>query len=71
MTEHGINAQPLQHELEQMAADTFETMEDAAQWLRMPHPMLNGEAQLQIAKTHSGAERVRSILTAIKYGGVL
>ncbi|WP_382164151.1 antitoxin Xre/MbcA/ParS toxin-binding domain-containing protein [Hydrogenophaga sp. ANAO-22] len=33
--------------------------------------MLDGDAPLQIAVTQAGAERVKDILTAIKYGGVL
>lgn len=71
MSEHRINAHPLQPELDRMATDTFETREEAAKWLRMPHPMLDGVAPLQIAVTKAGAERVKDILTAIKYGGVL
>lgn len=71
MSEHGTSAQALLQELERMANDTFETREEAAQWLRMPHPMLNAEAPLQIGRTRSGAEKVKGILIAIKYGGVL
>lgn len=71
MSEHRTNAHPLRSELERMATDTFETREEAAQWLRTPHPMLDGDAPLQIAVTQAGAERVKDILTAIKYGGVL
>ena len=71
MAEQGSNAHPFLQELERMAADTFESKEDATQWLRRSHPMLDGEAPLQIAKNAAGAQRVKAILTAIKYGGVL
>jgi putative toxin-antitoxin system antitoxin component (TIGR02293 family) len=58
-------------ELEQMAADTFSTPEEAAQWLRRPHPMLDHEAPLECAKSAFGAQRVKDILVALKYGGVV
>ena len=57
-------------ELDAMARDTFETDEEAAAWLRQPHPMLDGEPPLDCAKSGFGAERVRDILNAVKYGGV-
>lgn len=71
MQENGANLQALLQELERMAAETFETKGDAAQWLRRPHPMLDGEVPLQIAQVPAGVERVKAILAAIKYGGVL
>jgi putative toxin-antitoxin system antitoxin component (TIGR02293 family) len=58
-------------ELDALARDTFETTEEAAGWLRQPHPMLDGEAPLDFAKSSFGAERVKDILNAIKYGGVV
>jgi putative toxin-antitoxin system antitoxin component (TIGR02293 family) len=58
-------------ELDTLARDTFETPEEAAGWLRQPHPMLEGEAPLDFAKSSFGAERVKDILNAIKYGGVV
>lgn len=58
-------------ELDAMARDTFETGEEAAAWLRQPHPMLDGEAPLDCAKSGFGAERVKDILNAVKYGGVV
>lgn len=58
-------------ELEQMANDTFETKEAAHKWLRRPHPMLDGESPLEAAKTSYGAQRVKEILVAIVYGGVV
>jgi len=58
-------------ELDAMARDTFETDEEAAAWLRQPHPMLDGETPLGCAKSSFGAERVKDILNAVKYGGVV
>ena len=58
-------------ELGQMAADTFETDDEASAWLRRPHPMLEGDSPLELAKTSFGAQRVKDILIAIRYGGVV
>lgn len=62
--------QPIQNVLEQLAADTFETTEDAHEWFRSPHPMFGGETPLQVAQTENGARRVKEMLVALKYGGV-
>ena len=58
-------------ELEGMAAETFATEADASAWLNRPHPMLDGETPLAASKTSFGAQRVKDILLAIKYGGVV
>lgn len=58
-------------ELDRFAEETFETAEEAATWLRKPHPMLDGEAPLECAKSGYGAQRVKDILVAVKYGGVV
>ena len=58
-------------ELGQMATDTFETDDEASAWLRRPHPMLDGDSPLEAAKTSYGAQRVKDILIAIRYGGVV
>lgn len=58
-------------ELEELANDTFETEEAALGWLRRPHPMLDNERPLEAAKTSFGAQRVKDILIAIQYGGVV
>jgi len=58
-------------ELDEIANDTFESEEAALGWLRRAHPMLDGESPLQAAKTSFGAQRVKDILVAIKYGGVV
>jgi len=57
-------------ELDSFAQEAFESLEEAAEWMRRPHPMLNGEAPRDCAKSSSGAERVKAILVAIKFGGV-
>lgn len=57
-------------ELESLAQEAFEIPEEAADWMRRPHPMLDGETPRECAKSSSGGERVRAILVAIKYGGV-
>ena len=62
--------QPIQNVLEQLAANTFETTEEAHEWLRSPHPMFGGETPLQVAQTEEGARRVEEMLVALKYGGV-
>ena len=58
-------------ELDQLAIDTFETEAEAMQWLRKPHPMLDGDDPLTAARTSFGAQRVKDILVAVRYGGVV
>lgn len=57
-------------ELEAMSMDVFESEESALGWLKTPHPLLD-ESPIDAAATSYGAQRVREILTAIKYGGVV
>jgi len=58
-------------ELEHLACEVFETENAAHQWLKAPHPGLDGESPLQAAGTSFGAQRVREILVAIQFGGVV
>lgn len=58
-------------ELKQLAEDTFATPEEADAWLQRAHPMLDGEAPLERAKSAYGAQRVKDILVALKYGGAV
>lgn len=58
-------------ELDGLAKQTFETSEEAAGWMRQPHPMLDGESPLECAKSSFGAQRVKDILVAILHGGVV
>lgn len=58
-------------ELVAAAADVFGTVNKASHWLTLPHPVLDGETPMQRARTPWGLQRVRSILGALKYGGVV
>lgn len=58
-------------ELDRLAQEAFESPEEATDWMRCPHPMLDGETPQEYAKTTSGGERVKAILVAIKYGVVV
>jgi putative toxin-antitoxin system antitoxin component (TIGR02293 family) len=58
-------------EIESLASDVFESEDDAANWLRKPHPMLEGEAPLEAGGSSFGTQRVKDILLAIKYGAAL
>jgi uncharacterized protein (DUF2384 family) len=68
---HVATGTPRLLELESWAKETFATEEEASRWLRQPHPLLDGEAPLDCAKSRSGALRVKDILLTIKYGGVV
>lgn len=57
-------------ELDQLAIEAFETEAEAMQWLRRPHPLLDGDDPLTAARTSFGAQRVKDILLAVRYGGV-
>lgn len=57
-------------ELEAFALDVFDSEQAAHDWLKSEHPML-GESPIDAASSSYGAQRVREILTAIKYGGVV
>ena len=50
---------------------TFETEDEIPAWLRHPHPVLEDDGPLEAAKTSFGAQRVKDILIAIRYGGVV
>ena len=68
---HVATGAPSLLELESWAEQTFATEEEASRWMRQPHPLLGGETPLDCAKSSSGALRVRDILMAIKFGGVV
>jgi putative toxin-antitoxin system antitoxin component (TIGR02293 family) len=57
-------------ELEAMALDVFASEPAAHDWLKKEHAML-GESPIDAATSSYGAQRVREILAAIKYGGVV
>jgi putative toxin-antitoxin system antitoxin component (TIGR02293 family) len=54
-----------------LAVEVFGTSEAAAQWLKRPHPLLNGETPLLFAVSEFGAAEIRNMLVAIRYGGVV
>lgn len=58
-------------ELNRLAEETLASPEEASAWLRRAHPMLDGETPLECAKSAFGAQRVKDILVALKYGGVV
>jgi putative toxin-antitoxin system antitoxin component (TIGR02293 family) len=51
------------------AAEVFGA--DGPAWMTKPHPLLEGKTPLQFAANEFGAARVREILSAIEYGGVV
>lgn len=57
-------------ELDDLAKATFGSTDEAAVWLRSPHPMLEGQSPFECAKSGAGARRVKDMLVAIKHGGV-
>ncbi len=61
----------LKVELERMADDTFEATDEAARWLRRPHPSLDGATPLECAKVNGGAQRVKDVLLSIRFGNVV
>lgn len=67
------NTQPtLDSELQSLAAEVFSGPEAAARWLTRPHEVFCGSPPIEIARSSDeGAERVRGMLVAIKYGGVV
>ena len=58
-------------ELDRLAEETLTSPEEAAAWLRRPHPMLDGETPLECAKSAFGTQCVKDILVAARYGGVV
>lgn len=58
-------------ELAQLLRVTFESSADARRWWTSPHVMLDGFTPAAIVKTVNGAVRVRDLLVAIHYGGVV
>ena len=58
-------------ELQCQAEDTFESPAAASAWLRRGHEMLEGEPPLEWAKSWYGTQRVKELLVALKYGGVV
>jgi putative toxin-antitoxin system antitoxin component (TIGR02293 family) len=58
-------------ELSVMATQTFGTEERGAQWLDKPHPLLDGRSPMEYANNSYGLAKVKSMLDAIRFGGVV
>jgi putative toxin-antitoxin system antitoxin component (TIGR02293 family) len=58
-------------ELTTLATDTFGTLDKAALWLKKPHALLAGASPLDYANNQYALARVKSMLSAIRYGGVV
>ena len=58
-------------ELVAIGVDVFGSVADAVRWLSLTHPALDGDTPLQRARTPWGLTRVRAVLGALKYGGVV
>ncbi|WP_366119460.1 MbcA/ParS/Xre antitoxin family protein [Aquabacterium sp.] len=67
------NTQPTPDaELQSLAAEVFTGPETATQWLSRPHELFGGLSPREVARaSDEGAERVRDMLVAIKYGGAV
>ncbi|MFD2264462.1 antitoxin Xre/MbcA/ParS toxin-binding domain-containing protein [Lacibacterium aquatile] len=57
-------------QLQLIAADVFGAIETGREWLRRPHPLLDGLPPADYADNEFGAEAVRGMLVSLKYGGV-
>ena len=58
-------------QLHLFAADVFGGVEDARAWLHKVHPVLDGMTPAEYADNEFGAQKVRGLLAALKYGGVV
>ena len=58
-------------QLQLFASDVFGGVEPARAWLHKPHPMLDGMTPSDYADNEFGAQKVRGLLAALKYGGVV
>lgn len=54
-----------------LAAETFDSLEDATAWMREPNQALDGETPLEMAETDPGARIAQDLLLGIQYGFVL
>lgn len=58
-------------EMQELAEEVFGTAEKAHTWLHKPHSLFNDEAPYTVAASAYGAQRVKQVLVAIQYGGVV
>ena len=54
-----------------LASDVFATVDEAIEWMNRSHQSLAGATPSSVCETQAGAEAVRMILMAVKYGGVV
>jgi putative toxin-antitoxin system antitoxin component (TIGR02293 family) len=50
-----------------LAEHVLESREDAQRFLTAPHPLLDGEAPIDLAATDLGARRVEDVLWRLEY----
>lgn len=55
-------------EIRALAEQVWESRADAEQFLATPHPILDGKAPEQIARSKAGAARVKDLLMRLEYG---
>ncbi len=58
-------------ELTTLATETFGTLDKAALWMKKPHPLLGGTSPLDYADSQYALAKVKSMLSAVRYGGVV
>lgn len=58
-------------EVKQLAAEVFGSTDTADKWLNKPHPMFGSKPPLAETRSSYGAQHVKDVLLAIKYGGVV
>jgi putative toxin-antitoxin system antitoxin component (TIGR02293 family) len=58
-------------ELSTLATEAFGTEENGAQWLNKPHPLLDGRSPMEYSNNAYGFAKVKGILMAIRFGGVV
>ncbi|MFN5049143.1 antitoxin Xre/MbcA/ParS toxin-binding domain-containing protein [Roseateles sp.] len=71
MLTDSFNSNGAQADLLTLASDVFATVDEAIKWMDRPHQSLAGATPKSACETQAGAEAVRRILVAVKYGGVV
>ena len=57
-----------QAQIRDLAIRVWENERDAERFISTPHPMLDGETPLDLAKTPEGSRRVTELLLKLEYG---
>lgn len=58
-------------EIKQLATEVFGSPETASKWLSKPHPLFGSKPPIGEIRSSYGAQHVKDVLLAIKYGGVV